>query len=72
MKIKSRFRYGLGEEAVRNKFNFLWKEYYSMTPPLDKMDGPLRDKLKEFTRKIFEDQYISSYFWPTESDDSDI
>ena len=38
------------------KFERLWREEFSFIPPLDKMPASLRDKLKEYSWKV----YISS------------
>jgi hypothetical protein len=35
------------------KFERLWREEFSLIPPLDKMPATLRDKLKEYSWKVY-------------------
>lgn len=41
------------------KFERLWREEFSFIPPLDKMPAALRDKLKEYSRKVYMNSVIS-------------
>lgn len=35
------------------RFDYLWRNYLSLIPPLDKMTWDQREELKEFTRTVF-------------------
>ena len=41
------------------KFECLWREEFSLIPPLDKMPAALRDKLKEYSCKVYMNSVIS-------------
>jgi hypothetical protein len=41
-------------EYLSNVFNRLWINHFSCIPPLDKMPVELRERLKEFAKKVFE------------------
>ncbi len=36
-----------------NAFEILWREYFSTYPPMDKMTREEREKLKDYTHKVY-------------------
>lgn len=46
--------------SVEKCFKYLWKNQFSMIPPMDKMTLEEREKLKEFAWKIYLEGYAPS------------
>ena len=50
---KTNYDYLVDADSEKEIFERLWRDNFSLIPPMDTMDKSLREKLKDFTYKVF-------------------